>query len=90
MLGEASFNYSSLNLTSCAAKIVGQQLFSRDELFKRRFHLGSPVIPVVVIYEGWINIWLSLLLKAAAVVADSGILARQSRGFAAHIYGVLG
>lgn len=60
----------------CRLNCERQQLLSQYELFKMRFHLGSLVIPVVVIYERWINIWLSFLLKAAAVlaaIAASGI-----------------
>lgn len=88
-----SFNDSNNEISRRASlKLLGslrrQQLFSQYELFKMWFHLGSLVIPVGVIYERWINIWLSFLLKAAAAVAttaNSGILATPGGGFGADI-----
>lgn len=63
-----------------------QQLFIQYELFKVRFHLGSLVIPAVVIYERWINIWLSFLLKAAVVVTA---IATMIQWFLPHAEGLV-
>lgn len=54
---------SQLASLKLSGSLRRRQLFSQYELFKMRFHLGSLLLPVVVIYERWINIWLSFLLK---------------------------